>query len=552
MPASGKLVRGRDSADSRPQRHDRGASLIRAVLILGLVALVLMAPALVLGAPGLDSALLTHVWTEQFGAELGRGVLYPRWLPQSYAGLGAPSFYFYPPLAFYLSGALGLVLETQYAISGAGLALLFASGLAMYLWLRGKTPCALLGACLYMAAPYHLTDFYVRASLAEFGAFVWLPLIALAIESQAKRWSGPLLALSYAGLICTHLPAALLTTAILIPPLVVRAAWREPWAALRCAAAGVAGVAISALYLLPALTLQEHTLMAQVMWADYFRPDYWSVWKLLRGDPDPVLRAMSFLAAGWGVIAIAAAMRGGRFWPLVTLWAVACSLFLAPLTALPGLDRVQFPWRALIVVEFAAITAAVLWRPRPVAVALGVAVLIQGVWPVVEGAVTGLRITIPPSRLAAMPDAVEYLPSTFRPVPGFREPGDLRSLSGPLVRGPAADVRIGKDGSVALKATADGVITIRRAAFPRWRVVDAPLLAGPLVSFEARAGETYRLVAVRTQAEVVGGWISLLGLALAALLALPRNPRPAGGFPAHGAHAHQVPVEARLRRHRRA
>jgi hypothetical protein len=498
--------------------------LIRAALILGLAALILIAPALIHGAPTADSGTYNHVWTSQIASEMARGAVYPRWLPYSFEGLGAPTFYFYPPLAYLLSGALAHFLDPGRAIAAAGFLLLFASGAAMYLWLRSKASevAAIAGGLIYIAAPYHLTDFYVRSALAEFAAFVWLPLIALAIEGQPKRWAGPLLALSCAGLVCTHLPVALLTIALLIPPLVLRAAWKDPWIALRCAAAGVAGLAVSALYLLPALTLQEHTLMPQLMWSAHFDVRNWSVLRLFGGFDDELLRAAAWLAAGWAVIAAAAVLRGGRFWPAVTLWAAVCSLNVVPLAALPILDRVQFPWRGLVIVEFAAITAAVLWRPSPAAVAVGAFLLFQGVQPLYEAAQVALRPRILPSSIARMVDAVEYLPSAYQPVPKTRVPAGLDAYRGPLVEGAVADVAAGKDGSVSLRATADGRVTIRRANFPRWRVegpgYQVPVLPGPLVSFEAKAGRTYRLIAVGTPAEAVGGGLTLFGLVLTALL----------------------------------
>lgn len=495
--------------------------MIRAALILGLAALVLMAPALIYGAPAIDSAGYTHVWTEQFAAEMARGELYPRWMPRSFEGLGSPTFYFYPPLTFHLTGALALFLETRYAISVAGLLLLFASGMAMYLWLRGKTSWALAASVVYMAAPYHLIDFYVRATLAEFAAFAWLPLIALAIESQGKRWGGPLLALSYAGLVLTHLPVALLTTVLLIPPLVLLSAWKDPKVAVRCAVAGVAGLAISALYLLPALTLQDHTLMSQIMWKAHFDARNWSVLKLFGPGADEMLRPLSFLAVGWGVVGVAAALRGGRFWPAVTLFAVLCSLGLIPLLVLPILDRVQFPWRALTIIEFTAITAVALWRPRPIVLALAAFLLIQGAEPFARAGVKALQLRIPAHHLAMVIDAVEYLPQAYTPAPKGRYPTGLETYRGPLVQGAATDVRAARDGSVSLRATADGRITIRRANFARWQVEGPggkiPIVDGPLIGFEAKAGEAYRLAAVRTPMEVAGGWISLLGLAFVAL-----------------------------------
>ena len=55
-----------------------------------------------------DSFWIDHVWASQFTALLREGVIYPRWLPWSHEGLGSPVFYYYPPLAFYLTGAFGL------------------------------------------------------------------------------------------------------------------------------------------------------------------------------------------------------------------------------------------------------------------------------------------------------------------------------------------------------------------------------------------------------------------------------------------------------------
>lgn len=499
----------------------------RATLIFAVAALVLMAPALILGAPGIDSAIYTHVWTQQYAAEMARGVVYPRWLPQSFEGLGAPTFYFYPPLAFHLSGALAMVLDVRFAVSWAGALMLFGSGLAMYAWLRSKTSdgFAILGGLIYMASPYHLTDFYVRAALAEFAAFVWIPLIALAIEKQDRRWGGPLLALAYAALICTHLPMALLTSVALIPAIVVRASWDSPTVALRCALAGLAGVAVSALYLLPALTLQDQVMMPRVMWAAHFDAQNWSALRLLEPSPDPFLKPLSLFAAGWTLVALTTMLRGARFWPLLTLAIAILSLGLTPLFELPLLDKVQFPWRALALIEFAAITAVVVWRPRWVWAALGALLLVPGVDTFARTGAVAMSRPLNADHVAMGLDAPEYLPSAYTPVPKGRYPTGIERYRGALVRGAADNVRTGADGSVVLTATADGPITLRRANFPRWRVTGpagaVEVEPGALVTFQARAGQSYRIEARATRAEHVGGAVSLLGLILVTFLGLP-------------------------------
>ena len=81
--------------------------------VIALAAFALLMPA-ILGPPMFhESFWIDVVWSDQFTALLKDGTLYPRWLPSSYDGLGAPIFYFYPPLAFYVTGFFGLTgLET--------------------------------------------------------------------------------------------------------------------------------------------------------------------------------------------------------------------------------------------------------------------------------------------------------------------------------------------------------------------------------------------------------------------------------------------------------
>jgi hypothetical protein len=361
------------------------------------MALMLMAPTLVSGPLAVDSAIYNYTWTRQFGDALAHGVLYPRWLPGSFSGFGNPTFYFYPPIAFYLSGLLqDAGLATLPAIGGAALLALFASGVSMAAWLRfkGANP---LWALLYMAAPYHLTDWYERAALAEFTAFVWLPLIALGIEAQPRRWATPLLACAYAGLVMTHLPMAVLASVGLIAPMVAA----RPERLVPCALAGALGLGLSAIYLLPALTLQDQVSIA-TMWRPYFQPSAWTLW----GPQHPLWLAPLALAP------TVLALGRPRFWSGLTLVLAAMSLALVPaIWTLPVLAHVQFPWRLLAIVEFAAVTAAATARPRPwvLALAFAIALLAWGRLAGVEIAACGL--SYPADMVRRLPDAVEYLPA---------------------------------------------------------------------------------------------------------------------------------------------
>jgi hypothetical protein len=510
-----------------------------AALVLLALAALLMTPALLWGPGPIDSAILNYGWTKQFALELGRGQLYPRWLPSSFEGLGSPTFFFYPPLVFYCTGLLDLVgLTTLQAVNVAAFGFLFLSGAAMHLWLRGKTPHALLGACLYMAAPYHLNDFYDRAALAEFAAYAWLPLIALAIEGQPRRWAGPLLAVAFAGLIATHLPVALLASLLLIAPLVGFTAWRRRSVGqlARCAAAGAAGLGLAMVYLLPALSLQQHVTI-RLLSGPYFQPQNWSVLWPAGGIKTTLLYAYGALAAAAAILALGALRRGARFWPLLACCVAGLSLGLLPvLWMLPLLRNVQFPWRCLVIVEFATVSALCMAPLRCGAAALAALVAAPSVVLLAGVAQVGLRNPYPRDLDVAMADAAEYLPPAAVPPEVKKLVGrpPLERFRGPLIQGPAHQVAAGEGGELLLFADTAGVVTVRRTAFPIWRVVRegeaVGLLPGPLLSFPVQPG-AYRVERIALDEEQLGGWISLASLPLLLALFGRRTLQRPGGQP---------------------
>ncbi len=64
-------------------------------------------------------------------------------------------------------------------------AAIIASGLAMYGYVRswlGRN-AGLVAAVAYVFLPYRLVEVYVRASLAEYVALIWLPLILWSVRA---------------------------------------------------------------------------------------------------------------------------------------------------------------------------------------------------------------------------------------------------------------------------------------------------------------------------------------------------------------------------------
>ncbi len=324
-------------------------------IVLGVASLLLVLPAIMHPPMLHDSFWIDWVWADQFTAELAKGNLYPRWLPRSHDGLGSPVFYFYPPLAFYVSGAFGLAgLPTYASVIATFWAALLASGYAMHLWLKAFAPRPLLGSLLFMAAPYHLIDFYGRGAQAEFLAVAFIPLVAWSMREDRPN----LLALSYAGLILSHMPLALLVSVFLIAPyaLYLKKPLRSAWPL-------VLGVSLSAVYLWPALALEPYRDAASLWSQANLRPENWTVLSSTPVGPMRLTFGLILVASAPAIVALRVADQRA-----LAIYAAVCAAFAAGLVpgfwSLPVLEKVQFPFRLLPMMEFALATgAAMIVRP---------------------------------------------------------------------------------------------------------------------------------------------------------------------------------------------
>lgn len=374
---------------------------IAAAAIVVMTAL-LMSPALASPPMLHDSFWIDVVWTDQFAAELGSGNPYPRWLPDSHGGLGSPVFYYYPPLAFYLSGAFQLLGLSPYGAVLATFAAAFAlAGAGAYLWLGQRTASPLLGALLFMAAPYHALDFIWRGAQGESLAIAILPILAIGLRRIAEGRGGTLAAISYAALIMSHLPLALLTSLFFIVPYMLY--HRVHLAHFSLAAA--LGLGLAAIYLGPALSLDPWRESARLYAMDMLRPSYWTMWS--GNGSDSAVRSIWFLEAVLA-LALAAAWALGRCrWALVGLAVIALAAGILPgLWQLPLLEKVQFPYRALPIAELAlaGAIARLDWRR-----ALGIALIPLALTATFHRAPTQSARTLA-DFLEAHRDVAEYLP----------------------------------------------------------------------------------------------------------------------------------------------
>jgi len=479
--------------------------------LLALVAAFIMLPSLLFGPGQSHSANYNFVWISQFGEAMVHGDFYPRWLAGSFEGLGSPTFYFYPPLVFWIAGGMhALGVMTLQAINLTGLLLIFLSGVTMHIWLTARGARAMLGAVVYIVLPYHLLDFYTRGALAELGAFIWLPLIALGIQRLPEKRGIILLAMSYSGLSITHLPVAMLTGLFLIAPLVAHRYWQQPAILWPAVAGSVLALMLAAFYLLPALTLQGH-ISSALLWSGRLRPSTWTVDTMLFAIVPCIAMAMTVLSFATRSI-----------WTAITLLACIAGLNLIPhLWDLPPLDKAQFPWRLMCIAEFAAVTSFASVQPRLWIAGIGAALLMPPY--IYGGAMAGVYMTrdVDYSAIAReLPDAIEYLPAGF-PISAVREKDrfiDLRPYRS-------------LPGRTDTNVTQPGPQSFRRFAFPIWRVTrdgQSVPTSGPIITFDARPGH-YRVERVMIWQEIAGMAISLTAVLALAFIGLRRRTSEIGG-----------------------
>ncbi|MBR0683464.1 hypothetical protein GXW74_23460 [Roseomonas eburnea] len=564
-------------------------------LAVALAALFLVWPLLLFGAPPSHSAIYNATWASQFIELLNSGVVYPRWLPGSFGGFGSSAFFFYAPVPFYwawLHTPLAEGAAGTFRVLGAAMAtMLLASGLSMRAWLgRHAGPrAATAGAIIYMAMPYHLLDLYLRGSVGEVAAYAVLPLVAMAVSDLARAGARAVVPLAFAAalLMCSHLPTALAAAVFLFPAqFLFEASRRDPGlaalarAAALAAGAGILALGLAAAYLLPALTLQGQAAF-DVMQEAFYDPRNSLLYAPGRWRNEVMLVFVGSLCAAVGFAAIvvwrkAPAGPGGsaiRFWA-----GMAGFVTLAAGGLIPGLwepwsplFRIQFPWRLLLLAEFAIVTAVVLsgaapWRQRSSVLAAVLCLLLGAAAVVVLGAGAWARLhhietaewhALRAAAIEERPDALEYLPAGhhFRyGSDGGYALRDFRAMSAALAaRGPAwsdppgaAEVTVipGQAGELDLAVSAAGEawIVLRRFHFPTWRLETADGAAGPalgaygphrLLAFRVAAGEhRLRLRWAPPPAVRLGEWLSLLSIALAlVLMAVQRRAGRGAGTP---------------------
>jgi hypothetical protein len=313
------------------------------------------------------------------------GYLWPRWSPDFAFGYGYPLFNMYAPLAFYgaqMIHLLGFGFTTSIKIM-YGLTTITA-GLGMYGFVKGLfgRPAGLLAVLIYIYAPFHLVEIFVRSAYAEFVALALIPFLFWAftalVASPSPRQVAiagllyGLLALTHHTTFFTFSPVLIIYLLFLIlrqtrfqlKPLLIAGFW--------AALAGLLGLALAAIYLIPVIVETKYIKIEQwtsgsysylqhfVYFAQFLSP-HWGYGYAGVGLADDFsfqLGLVIVVIVTFAIVRMWVAPFTQRSLALFFLGATLIAIYLmSPLAqavwqVLPIATLVQFPWRLLGMTTF--------------------------------------------------------------------------------------------------------------------------------------------------------------------------------------------------------
>lgn len=315
---------------------------------------------------------------------LSDGIFPVRWVEDLGYGFGYPIFNFYAPLAYYVGGFLSLsgfdALIATKIMLGLGIIL---SGITMFYLAKefwGKIGGVVSGT-LYLFAPYHALNIFVRGDFAEIWAYAFIPLVFLGIYKITRAGANYLWviisALSFAAIIISHnLTAMMITPFIIIYALVlIISSKNNRQLAIRYLPFAILGLSISAFYWLPALSEMKYTnVISQIGGGADFRdhfvclPQLWeSLWGF-GGSVPGCADGLSFrigkihlIIASFSLIVLLLIWKKqknvsntGLFFIISFLASIFLMLEVSKPVweAIPYMAYFQYPWRFLALTSF--------------------------------------------------------------------------------------------------------------------------------------------------------------------------------------------------------
>lgn len=305
----------------------------------------------------------------EFAKMLRAGYLVPRWAPDMNSGYGIPVFNYHYPLPNYI-GSLVRVFTRDAVIAfqmsqGIGY---FAIAVGSYLWLAalfGTLP-ALVGAISIAFVPYLFVDIYVRGSIGEVWATVFLFFTLFALEKKKLVW----FTILYGLLILSHNILAMLYTPFILGYTLIRNKRAAVWM--------LGGIGVSAFFWLPALLESKYVVGLNTV---NFREHFVELYQLLipswgtgfsgSGSFGTTMSVQIGLAPALLILGALWASRIHRNKLLTYFVAVlgVCILLVLPVSkplweVITPLQLTQYPWRLLSFVIPTTGFCAAFWVSR--------------------------------------------------------------------------------------------------------------------------------------------------------------------------------------------
>lgn len=476
-------------------------------------------------------------WLEQFSRLAHQGLWYPRWLSDSNAGFGSPTFYFYPPLPYWVASVVRWFVWFIPSPFYNLIALLPTLGslLTARFLLRQHSPNQLAvwtGALLYSFLAYRFADVFVRDALTEHWALMFLPLLFLRIENPYRAIA--ILAIGWAGLFLTNIPIAILAVASVIVKYGVE---RDVRGLRHHALAAALAACIASCYLLPA-TFMRGFIHEEHLRDIVFRSTGFALLDLFANHGWLRFLAAATLIAGGIYVAMQRPGKSNGWWWLTLLCVVLQIPIFWPLWHVHLASLIQFSWRLDGVLLLALAVAIAVERTRLVSI---LAVSLALVTLVGESRLASNFVIQPPLPFDQFRmDAPEYTPAWTPENPGivrtltwqhyYDAPAQLLGLTN-------AGDSIGLLSKVADSKTFRVHLTRATPArfhlfyWPYWKAhtdTQSVTLKPDAYGFaeaQLAPGDYYlRLELIHSREEIVGGYVSIVGaIVLVALLGVART-----------------------------
>lgn len=495
----------------------------------------------------------------EMGRSLSEGQFPVRWVRNLGYGYGYPIFNFYAPLPYYFGGALYalgvpalLATKIMFGVGVVAPAIVIA-------WLLGF-PAGIVAGSLYLFAPYHAVQIYVRGAVGEYWSLIFWPVILFVFtrwDSLHKYNRHVLLgSIGIGGVILSHTLLGYVTVLFIFAGLLLywlialfRGRFVKKDFLLQLLAVWL-GLGVSAFFWLPAFAEMGFTnvsgqISATAHYADHFVcvSQLWSsVWGF-GGSAAGCVDGMSFML---GKIHILLAVLGAIVW-MVTRPKGSSGLFVAGLLCIgtglffvteysrgvwavvPGFPYLQYPWRFLALVSLGiSVSGSFITGMAPKGVmrwivAVSAALLVAGMsvkWFTPQYSYTRISADFESEadirwRVSKISD--EYLPEDIiRPKDASQAVfGTIEADNSLLVR-ELENTAIRAHYSVI--STQPGMLKINRAYFPGWRYyVDGeevlPVIAHGLPGIQIGAGKSEISMAFTdTPVRVAGNVLSILSV----------------------------------------